>query len=154
MRINWIENRIIFQIFKFFYSKIKIFQLFKFRELKLPNFQVMLYDWYRLRIQDIQDFPIHVFLKILIPYSRFPRVSNWCVFEDVGPMFKIFQNLLERSSRIPVPVFHNFEKPMSNNYININYIFPKTISFFLICESQLVYPKLKRIGCGSHGHVR
>ena len=41
---------------------------------------------------EITKFPIHVLLKILIPYSRFSRMSNSCFVEDLDPILKISKN--------------------------------------------------------------
>ena len=57
-------------------------------------------------------FPIHVFLKRLIPSSRFSKVAISCFVEDIGPIFTIFKNVLNGSSGFfrapPFPTISNF----------------------------------------------
>ena len=82
-------------------------------------------------------FPFYVFWKILIPYSSFSR-SDKTDLKELSA--RVFSNI---SEMIFVQDFEISKKNISR----------ACFAWFLFFSSNLVSPKTRIIGFGSHGHV-
>ena len=124
----------------------------------------------------LAKFPFHVFGSTWIPCPRFSftwnyQISDWCFLGDIDPIFKIFNfsihvflerlgpysrysNILNGFPSCFGPVFsnisNNFEFQVFEN--SRNSIINNEVCSWIIW-SNFVYPKLKIIGFGCHGHV-
>ena len=72
----------------------------------------------------IPDYHISIscFLKIVIPYSRFPRISNSCFLEDIDLLFKIIENYQTNLEDFPGPVFSNILEMWSSKMLRFPHV--------------------------------